>query len=397
MKFLAIFLVLNASKSTFGFITSEKESINYDPDMIPQRELQMGESLCAVDGEKSLDCGSGDGKQSCCPGLVCHAVQTWRCVTEEEKFCGGPGTLAQKCGSKWDDAAEECCDGLTCDGRFCIATDPEEAGECAIDGEKSLGCGSKKGKQSCCPGLVCHEVQTWRCVIEENKFCGGPNTLAQTCGSDWEYAAKDCCDGLVCDGRFCVTPPEDTEPCAVDGEKSLDCGAQKGLQSCCRGLICHETQFWRCVSEEKKSCSGPNTLSKQCGSEWEDAEDECCDGLICSDSFCVQPEEAGVQGSEPPTVPPTKAPTVPSTKVPTVPCDGENMVSGGCGANQGTDRCCAGLVCHDTQVWRCVKEENRNCAGEGTLAETCGARRRFGAAPKCCDGHACVGKRCYKS
>jgi len=290
MKFLGIFLVLHASKSTFGFITSEKESINYDPDMISQRELQTGESTCALDGEKSLECGSGQGKQYCCPDLVCHEVQKWRCVTEENKFCAGAGTLAQACGSKWNEAAKECCDGLTCDGKFCVNT--ADAGECAVENEKSLGCGAKKGLQSCCTGLVCHEIQTWRCVTEENKFCAGPNTLAQTCGSDWEYAAKDCCDGLACDGKFCVQE-QDAGVCAVDGEKSLDCGAKKGLRSCCPGLVCHETQFWRCVTEEKKSCSGPDTLSKQCGSEWNYAEDECCDGLICSDAddgFCVSPE-----------------------------------------------------------------------------------------------------------
>ena len=35
---------------------------------------------------------------------------------------------------------------------------------CAAENEKSTGCGSKKGKSMCCPGLVCHEIQYWRCV-----------------------------------------------------------------------------------------------------------------------------------------------------------------------------------------------------------------------------------------
>merc|ERR1711862_1035005 len=50
-------------------------------------------SECAVDGEKSLDCGSKEGKQSCCEGLVCHDVQYWRCVTPEENVCAGPVPL----------------------------------------------------------------------------------------------------------------------------------------------------------------------------------------------------------------------------------------------------------------------------------------------------------------
>merc|ERR1712190_262127 len=98
-------------------ITSEKKSINYDPDMIPQRELQ---SICAGDGEKSLDCGANKGLQSCCDGLVCHEVQFWRCVTEENKSCSGPNTLSKQCGSEWVDAEDECCDGLICSDNFCV-------------------------------------------------------------------------------------------------------------------------------------------------------------------------------------------------------------------------------------------------------------------------------------
>merc|ERR1711862_445891 len=156
----SVLLVLTASKSSFGFITSENNVL--------QRELQNATvSECAIDGEKSLDCGSKEGKQSCCEGLVCHDVQYWRCVEPEENVCAGPGTLAQKCGSKWDDAAAECCDGLVCAGKYCIDPNPgPNPGDniCAKDGEKSLFCGSKKGKDICCEGLVCHEEQYWRCV-----------------------------------------------------------------------------------------------------------------------------------------------------------------------------------------------------------------------------------------
>merc|ERR1711982_211099 len=75
--------------------------------------------------------------------------------------------------------------------------------ECAGDGEKSLGCGSKKGKDNCCEGLVCHFDQYWKCVKDEHKSCSGPDTLATDCGSDWTLASKSCCPGLECDGKFC--------------------------------------------------------------------------------------------------------------------------------------------------------------------------------------------------
>jgi len=327
MKFYSsVLLVLTASKSSFGFITSENNVL--------QRELQNATvSECAIDGEKSLDCGSKEGKQSCCEGLVCHDVQYWRCVTEDKNICAGPGTLAKKCGSDWIDAATECCDGLECDGKFCIdptIKEDEAELECAADGEKSRGCGSNKGKQSCCEGLVCHEVQKWRCVKEENKFCSGEGTLSKQCGSNWRGAAKSCCPGLECDGKFCRLPEDEGDPvCAVDGEKSLDCGSKEGKQSCCEGLVCHESQYWRCVKEEKKTCSGPNTLSKKCGSGWKDAEDECCEGLICSGNYCVDVEQDSGPIEDPiiivtkaptdtPTEPPTDIPTKAPTEAPTV-------------------------------------------------------------------------------
>merc|ERR1740123_2026450 len=75
---------------------------------------------------------------------------------------------------------------------------------CSEEGVKSRECGSMSGSSICCEGLVCHAHQSWRCVEEENKFCAGHNTLAQDCGSKWNKAAPNCCDGLVCDGSFCV-------------------------------------------------------------------------------------------------------------------------------------------------------------------------------------------------
>jgi len=75
---------------------------------------------------------------------------------------------------------------------------------CSIENEPSKECGSKRGKESCCSGLVCHVYQFWRCVEEENKECAGPGTLAKQCGSKWNNAAPACCPGLTCDDKFCV-------------------------------------------------------------------------------------------------------------------------------------------------------------------------------------------------
>jgi len=84
----------------------------------------------------------------------------------------------------------------------------QESSLCAIENEKSLACNSKKGKDVCCPGLVCHRYQYWRCVDEENIHCSGPHAAAQECGG-WKNSSPFCCEGLVCEGRFCRPIPTD--------------------------------------------------------------------------------------------------------------------------------------------------------------------------------------------
>merc|ERR1711862_804801 len=80
---------------------------------------------------------------------------------------------------------------------------------CAVEDEKSFQCnGDMEAKEKCCPGLVCHEYQWWRCVKEENKSCAGPGTFAVECGSKWNKATPQCCPGLVWGAnRRCVLPP----------------------------------------------------------------------------------------------------------------------------------------------------------------------------------------------
>lgn len=66
-----------------------------------------------------------------------------------------------------------------------------------------------------------------------------------------------------------------------------------------------------------------------------------------------------------------------------------------CGARSGKLSCCGDLVCHKKQWWRCVKEENKLCAGPGTLARVCGAKWKK-AAHSCCPGLVCKNKHCVK-
>lgn len=39
--------------------------------------------------------------------------------------------------------------------------------------------------------------------------------------------------------------------------------------------------------EKNKDCSGPNTFSQECGSEYNNAAPKCCPGLSCKGKKCV--------------------------------------------------------------------------------------------------------------
>merc|ERR1711971_1001021 len=69
---------------------------------------------CAAENEKSRKCGRGkQGKDECCPGLVCHKIHQNRCVPSENTRCAIKGTVARKCGAGWA-ASRRCCGGLVC-------------------------------------------------------------------------------------------------------------------------------------------------------------------------------------------------------------------------------------------------------------------------------------------
>lgn len=76
-------------------------------------------------------------------------------------------------------------------------------------------------------------------------------------------------------------------------------------------------------------------------------------------------------------------------------CAKANKRSIGCGADGGRSLCCPGLVCHKYQRKMCVEEKYDSCSGHNKWAVECGSHFDF-AAPTCCEGHYCNGKKCSK-
>lgn len=208
--------------------------------------------VCARPNKRSMGCGAKGGKLNCCPGLVCHMYQTYNCVKEQYKSCSGHNQWAAECGSDIKIAAPKCCDGFTCNGKKCskqslsrpsdtpspsfqptnkvrssslpsnslqpsenhsFSFQPSDAPSsqssypayCAAENERSRSCGGSGGKDTCCPGLVCHKHQNWKCVQDQFKKCAGRNMYAKECGSKWyQNGSPKCCDGLTCEDQKCV-------------------------------------------------------------------------------------------------------------------------------------------------------------------------------------------------
>ena len=89
--------------SVYGFEKIKKTIASFEQDVesiMKAKSIQDNETIedilashydkraqCASDGETSLDCGSTEViYQSCCSGLVCHKVQTWKCVRGKSLF-----------------------------------------------------------------------------------------------------------------------------------------------------------------------------------------------------------------------------------------------------------------------------------------------------------------------
>merc|ERR1712051_944327 len=91
---------------------------------------------------------------------------------------------------------------------------------------------------------------------------GGPDTISHQCNRETKY------------------------PLAP----SKCCGASGNVATmCCKGFVCHKTQFWRCVAEDKAICAGEGTLAKECGSEMHNGAGFCCEGFKCDmeSHYCV--------------------------------------------------------------------------------------------------------------
>ena len=75
------------------------------------------------------------------------------------------------------------------------------------------------------------------------------------------------------------------------------------------------------ISEEYRTCAGPNTYALQCGSKWHDATPTCCTGLVCKQRKCVlQDTPTMYPTNTPPTIYPTETPPTlyPTHKQPTL-------------------------------------------------------------------------------
>merc|ERR1712176_946763 len=95
-----------------------------------------------------------------------------------------------------------------------------------------------------------------------------------------------------------------------------------------------------------------------------------------------------------PTTIPTAQPTPSPTKVQD--CAAENETTTACGGKKGKASCCDGLQCHVHQFWKCVKNENKLCAGLNTVSVQCGSTWKK-AAPKCCSGLMCKSRKCIEA
>jgi len=103
-------------------IPSLSQTMNPTKKLTTFAPTKSKELICAPENEKAMDCGAKDGKKACCPGLVCHYYQFWRCVKEENMFCAGPNTFSKECGSKWRKATKLCCGSLSCKKRKCVSS-----------------------------------------------------------------------------------------------------------------------------------------------------------------------------------------------------------------------------------------------------------------------------------
>jgi len=190
------------SELSNAFTASPTYSSTSEPTNAFTASLDSCPAGFAKETERARECGARGGPAQCCPGLVCHDYQTWKCAKPENKQCSGHLTYATECGSTSWSASPKCCPGLTCLGKKCV----KPTALCAPENKRSKYCEAKGGEDVCCPELVCHAYQTWRCVTEDKKECADIGTKAKECGSNYLSASPVCCPGLVCD--------VDTKTCA---------------------------------------------------------------------------------------------------------------------------------------------------------------------------------------
>merc|ERR1711862_334341 len=139
-------------------------------------------------------------------------------------------------------------------------------GQCAADGDNSKDCGSNKAiYQSCCSGLVCHKVQTWKCVKEENQYCAGHGTASRECGG-WKKSASKCCPGLVCEGKKCIESPPTESPTRSPSNNPTDSPTESPTIPPTASPTKSPTKS-PTIASTNIQCAADNDNSKDCGSK----------------------------------------------------------------------------------------------------------------------------------
>jgi len=246
--------------------------------------------------------------------------------------CADVGDRAQECGAASDTRPAECCDNLVCDGLRCV--DPDDApDEQATEPQEEPDEGT---------------------VIGREDICGEVNDRAVDCGATNPNRPQSCCDGLTCEGLFCVDPSAVDEggtvgpgveegTCAADGDRSQQCGATRSdlPADCCDGLVCDVGDSVKCVQPteelapeeevvvdeeeappaEDENCAGDNERSQQCGATNPVRPATCCSGFICDENSvkCIPaPPSTMAPSTAAPTMAPVPMPvSPPPTSLPT--------------------------------------------------------------------------------
>lgn len=194
-----------------------------------------------------------------------------------------------------------------------------------LQGERALECGAAPGPN------------------RSNRCCGG-----YTCSPD---RAK-----VICVSEATIDPVDilkESQTCALEGERALDCGAAPGpgrFKSCCNGFSCEPGNVKVvCTSNDNlpkgPTCGTEGMKATSCGAApAADRPEGCCSGFVChpgpQSRYCTDATNV----------------TLTSTTSDGTVCAAEGERAQACGAT-GASRpaaCCPGMMCEFGAGVRCV-------------------------------------------